>query len=742
MKKALLSPIALAVMLAACQPDTASQANQDAAHQKTAQQDTTQLQRTSQQNGDIANNNPLLAESSAPFGVPEFSKIKVEHFEPAFDFAIVQNQQEIDDIANSSKAATFENTIEAMEKSGQALNHVATVFYALNGTDTSKEMQGIAKKMSSRLSALNDDIYLNAKLFARVKSVYEQRDSLDLRVDQKTLLADSYQSFVRGGANLSEVDKAKLRDLNSQLSKLSVQFGENLLAETNAFELVIDTKDDLAGLPEDIIAAAAVTATERGHDGKWVFTTHRPSKNPFLTYAENRDLRKALYEGYIQRGDNDNANDNKKLASKIASLRYQKAQLLDYKTYADFVLEKAMAKNPENVYGLLDQVWPAALAQAKNEVADMQDMIKAEGGDFTLAAYDWWYYAEKIRKARYDLDAAQTKPYFSLDATRDGVFYTAEKLWGVTFKERQDIPKYHPDVRTFEVFDKDGSSIGVYMTDYYVRESKRGGAWMNSYRKQQKMFGENVKPIIYNVLNYPRPVGDAPVLLTFDQASTLFHEFGHAIQGLLSDGYYQSQTGTSLPRDYVEYPSQVMENWMMEPEVLAQFAKHYKTGEVIPQTLIEKIQAAGKFNQGFATTEYMAAALLDMKWHTLETATEQDADAFEKAAMDEIGLIPQITPRYRTGYFSHIFSGGYASGYYGYIWSNIYDADTWQVFSQNGIFDQDTASGYREHVLETGGTEDPMIMYRRFRGQDPKVWPLLERRGLLTDEQLKTMKAQ
>lgn len=742
MKKALLSPVALAVMLAACQPDTASQANQNAAQQKTGQQDTTQLQRTSQQNSDIAKNNPLLAESSAPFGVPEFSKITIEHYEPAFDFAIAQNQQEIDDIANSSEAANFENTIEAMEKSGQALNHVATVFYALNGTDTSKEMQNIAKKMSPRLSALNDDIYLNAKLFARVKSVYEQRDSLDLRVDQKTLLADSYQSFVRGGANLSEADKAKLRDLNSQLSKLSVQFGENLLAETNAFELVINNKDDLAGLPEDIIAAAAVTATERGHEGKWVFTTHRPSKNPFLTYAENRDLRKALYEGYIQRGDNDNANDNKKLASKIASLRYQKAQLLDYKTYADFVLEKAMAKTPENVYGLLDQVWPAALAQAKNEVADMQDMIKAEGGDFTLAAYDWWYYAEKIRKARYDLDAAQTKPYFSLDATREGVFYTAEKLWGVTFKERQDIPKYHPDVRTFEVFDKDGSSIGVYMTDYYVRESKRGGAWMNSYRKQQKMFGENVKPIIYNVLNYPRPVGDAPVLLTFDQASTLFHEFGHAIQGLLSDGYYQSQTGTSLPRDYVEYPSQVMENWMMEPEVLAQFAKHYKTGEVIPQTLIEKIQAAGKFNQGFATTEYMAAALLDMKWHTLETATEQDADAFEKATMDEIGLIPQITPRYRTGYFSHIFSGGYASGYYGYIWSNIYDADTWQVFSQNGIFDQGTASGYREHVLETGGTEDPMIMYRRFRGQDPKVWPLLERRGLLSDEQLKKMKAQ
>lgn len=733
MNKAILSPIALAVMLAACQPDTNSQVNEALTQQQKRNQEKTKS---------VQQNNPLLTESNAPFGVPQFEKIKIEHYEPAFDFAIAQNKQQISDIAANSEIASFENTIEAMEKSGQTLSHVTTIFYALNGTDTTPEMQKIAKKMSPRLSALNDDIYLNAALFARVKAVYEQQEQLTLRADQKTLLADSYQSFVRGGANLNDPDKVKLRDLNGQLSKLSVQFGENLLAETNAFELVIDNKEDLAGLPEDIIAAAAVTATERDHDGKWVFTTHRPSKNPFLTYAHNRELRKALYEGYIQRGDNDNANDNKKLASEIASLRYQKAQLLGYKTYADFVLEKAMAKTPENVYGLLNQVWPAALAQAKNEAADMQKMIKAEGGDFTLAGYDWWYYAEKIRKARYDLDAAQTKPYFSLDATREGVFYTAEKLWGVTFQERQDIPKYHPDVRTFEVFDKGGSSIGIYMADYYVRESKRGGAWMNSYRKQQKMFGENVKPIIFNVLNYPRPVGDAPVLLTFNQASTLFHEFGHAIQGLLSDGYYQSQTGTSLPRDYVEYPSQVMENWMMEPEVLAQFAKHYKTGEVIPQALIEKIQAAGKFNQGFATTEYMAAALLDMKWHTLETATEQDADAFEKAAMDEIGLIPQITPRYRTGYFSHIFSGGYASGYYGYIWSNIYDADTWQVFSQNGIFDQDTANGYRKHVLETGGTEDPMIMYRRFRGQDPQVWPLLERRGLLTEEELKAVKNQ
>ncbi|MFQ3237461.1 MAG: peptidyl-dipeptidase Dcp, partial [Paraglaciecola sp.] len=661
---------------------------------------------------------------------------------PAFTLGITQNEQEITAIANSSDPATFENTIVAIEKSGQVLNKVSTIFFALNGTDTNKEMQSIARDISPRLSALNDDIYLNAALFARVKQVYLQKEQLVLRADQQTLLQDTYKGFVRGGANLNETDKSKLRSLNEGLSKLGLQFAENLLGETNEFELVIDNEQDLSGLPLDIIAAAAETATQRGHEGKWVFTTHRPSKNPFLTYADNRDLRKQLYQGYVQRGDNDNKNDNKKIAAKVASLRYQKAQLLGYKTHAHFVLENAMAKTPQNVYGLLDQVWPAALTRAKEEAADMQKMIDAQGGEFQLQGSDWWYYAEKIRKARYDLDAEETKPYFSLDATRDGVFYTANRLWGVTFQERMDIPKYHPDVRTFEVFDKDNTSIGLYMTDYYVRESKRGGAWMSSFRKQQKMFGENVKPIIYNVLNFPRPVGDTPTLLTFDQASTLFHEFGHAIQGLLSDGYYQSQTGTALPRDYVEYPSQVMQNWMMEPEVLAQFAKHYKTGEVIPKEMIDKIQAAGKFNQGFDTTEYLAAALLDMKWHTLETDELQDADAFEKSTLDEIGLIPQIAPRYRTGYFSHVFAGGYSAGYYGYIWSNIYDADTWQVFSQNGIFDPHTATSFRENVLQPGGTEDPMIMYRRFRGKDPEVWPLLERRGLLSEQQRKDHRNQ
>ncbi|SEK30634.1 peptidyl-dipeptidase Dcp Metallo peptidase. MEROPS family M03A [Colwellia chukchiensis] len=716
MKIRYLAPLAIAIALAGCQQPTT----------------TPDVVKAAQVANNTANN-PFFSDYDTPYGIPPFDKIKKSHYLPAFYHGIEQNKLEIDAITKVRSRPTFENTIVAMEKSGDFLNKVSNTFYGLTGSMSDEEMRAIAKEISPKLSALNDDIALNNALFLRVKEVYENQDKFDLRTDQKRLLETTYKSFVRGGANLNDADKQKLRELNERLSKLSLKFAENLLAETNSFEMVIDNKADLDGLPADIIAAAAVTATARGHDGKWVFTTHRPSKNPFLTYSNNRKLRETIYKGYTMRGNNDNANNNQAIASEMASLRFQKAQLLGYKTHAHFVLENATAKTPENVFGLLNKVWPAALARAKEEAADMQKMIDQQGGDFKLAAWDWWYYAEKIRKQRFDIDEAETKPYFSLEATLQGVFFTAEKLWGVTFSERDDLPKYHPDVRTFEMFDKDGSYVGIFMTDHYVRESKRGGAWMSSFRKQYRMNGEDVTPIIYNVLNYPRPVGDAPTLLTFDQASTLFHEFGHAIQGLLSNGYYRSQTGTALPRDYVEYPSQVMENWMTEPEVLANFAKHYQTGEVIPQALVEKIQASGKFNQGFATTEYLAAALLDMSWHSLETPELQDANQFEAKVIQEIGLIDEIAPRYKTGYYSHIFAGGYSAGYYGYIWSNIYDADTWLAFKENGIFDEKTAELYRKHVLESGGTDDPTIMYRRFRGQDPSVEPLLERRGLTTN---------
>jgi peptidyl-dipeptidase Dcp len=717
MKKRLLAPLAIAITLAGCQ---------------SYDDNKNQIKESQQIIKKAEHINPLFSAFTTPHGIPPFDQIKKSDYLPAFEQAISENKIEISTIANATNTATFANTIEAMEKSGDFLNRVSNVFYGLTGSMSDEEMRNIAKAVSPQLSALNDDINLNAKLFARVKTVYDKKDQLNLQVNELTLLEKTYKGFVRGGANLSDADKVKLRQFNTQLSELSLKFGENLLHETNSFEMVIDNKADLNGLPDDIIAAAAVTASDRGHEGKWVFTTHRPSKNPFLTYATNRKLRETLYKGYTMRGNNDDEFDNKSIAAETASLRYQKAQLLGYKTHAHFVLENATAKTPENVFGLLNKVWPAALARAKEESADMQKLANSQGSKIEIEAWDWWYYAEKIRKARYDIDAAETKPYFSLEGTLQGIFFTAEKLWGVTFKERNDLPKYHEDVRTFEVFDKDGSYVGIYMTDHYVRESKRGGAWMSSFRKQHRMYGEEVTPIIYNVLNYPRPVGDTPTLLTFDQASTLFHEFGHAIQGLLSNGYYRSQTGTALPRDYVEYPSQVMENWMTEPEVLANFAKHYKTGEVIPMALVDKIQASGKFNQGFGTTEYLGAALLDMSWHSLETAEIQDAAAFEKNVLSEIGLIKEISPRYRTGYFSHIFSGGYSSGYYGYIWSNIYDADTWLAFKENGIFDEKTADLYRKHILEPGGSEDPAVMYRRFRGQDPKVQPLLDRRGLTT----------
>ncbi|KGJ92442.1 M3 family metallopeptidase [Thalassotalea sp. ND16A] len=718
MKARILTPIALAIALAGCNSATTETAASATVAQQTV---------------NVEASNPFYQEYDTPFGIPPFEKINIGHYQPAMEKGIGEIKAEIAAITDNPAAPTFENTIEAMEKGGDLLDKVTNTFYGLIGSMSTPEMQAISKEMSPKFSAMSDDINLNDKLFQRVKTVFDQKESLTLNTEQKTLLEKTYKGFVRAGANLNAADKETLRGLNQKISALSIQFGENLLNETNDFELVIDNEKQLDGLPESIVAAAAATATARGHDGKWVFTTHRPSFYPFVTYSTNRKLREQLFYAYTHRGDNDNANDNKAIAAEMASLRYQRAQVLGYKTHAHYVLENNMAKTPENAYGLLNKVWPASLKRAKQEVADMQEFAESQGADFKLEAWDWWHYSEKVKKMKYALDESITKPYFELNNTMQGVFYTANQLWGVEFKQRDDLPKYHPDVTTYEVFDKDGSSIGIYMTDFYVRESKRGGAWMSSFRKQFKMYGEDVQPIIYNVLNYPAPVNGEPVLLTFDQASTLFHEFGHAIQGLLSDGHYRSLTGTSLPRDYVEYPSQVMENWMTEPQVLNNFAKHYKTGEVIPAELVEKIQASGKFNQGFATTEYMAAALLDLKWHTLETAELQDADKFEADTLAELGLINEIAPRYRSTYFSHIFAGGYSSGYYGYIWSNIFDADTWEVFKEKGIFDQDAANGYRVNVLQSGGTEDPMTMYKRFRGKEPNPQHLLERRGLVSN---------
>ena len=675
--------------------------------------------------------NPFFKPYGTYLEIPDFNKIKPEHYLPAFKAGIAQNKAEIQTIIDNPALPTFSNTIEAMEFSGNLTAKVANVFYNLTGADTNDELQAISKEVAPMLSAASDDILLNNKLFQKVSSVYQQRKELNLNIAQEKLLKDTYHSFTRGGAKLNEADKTTLRVLNEQLGKLSLEFADNLLSETNAFELVIDNRADLAGLPSDVISTAAKTAAKRGHNGKWVFTTSRPSITPFLTYADNRQLREQIYLEYINRGNKDNAHDNKKVLAKMAALRAEHAQLLGYPTHAHLVLQERTAQTPENVYGLLDKVWPAALAQAKAEVAVMQQLIDKQGHHFKLAAWDWDYYADKIRVAKYSFNEQETRPYFSLESTLKGVFYTANRLYGITVKERTDLPKYNNDVRTWEVYDKDGSVMAIFMGDYYVRDNKRGGAWMNAYQQQYNMNGVDSTPIIVNVLNFPHPVDGEPSLLTFDEASTLFHEFGHALHGMLSNVQYRSQAGTSVPRDYVEFPSQVMENWMTQPEVLAQFAKHYQTGEVIPQSLVKKIQAASKFNQGFATVEYMAATKLDLDWHTITDFTPKDTAVFEAESLNNMGLISEITPRYRSTYFAHIFSGGYSAGYYSYLWSDILGADAFEAFKEKGIFDKATADAFRNTVLSQGGSADPMTLYKVFRGKEAGIEPLLRSRGLL-----------
>jgi peptidyl-dipeptidase Dcp len=674
--------------------------------------------------------NPFFSEWDTPFGVPPFGEITEEHYMPGFKEGMKQHKEEIQAIVDNAEPPTFQNTFEALEVSGALLSKVGNVFGCINGALTNDEVQAIAKEVAPLLSKHRDDILLNEDLFQRVKAVYDQKDELGLSSEQNRLLEETYKTFVRNGANLDEEKKAELRKINEELSVLTVQFGENVLKENNAFEMVIDNEEDLAGLPDAVVTAAAEAAAERGHEGKWVFTLHKPSMIPFLQYSEKRDLREKIFKGYINRGDNTNELDNNENAARIAALRVNRASLLGYETHAHYVLEENMAKVPENVLDLLGQLWKPALAMAKKEAQDLQAMIDEEGGDFELEAWDWWYYTEKIRKTKYDLDEEAIRPYFKVENVIDGAFMVANKLYGITFEERHDIPKYHEDVKVFEVKEADGSHVGVLYTDYFPRESKRGGAWMSNFREQYRIGDKDVRPIIYNVGNFSKPTGDKPALISNEEAATLFHEFGHALHGLLSDCTYESLSGTNVPRDFVELPSSIMENWASHPEVLKLYAKHYETGEPMPQELIDKIEAAGKFNQGFATVEYLAASFLDMDWHTLTETEEKDTHEFEKASMDKIGLIPEIVTRYRSQYFNHIFSGGYSSGYYSYIWSEVLDADAFQAFKETSIFDQATAQSFRENILAAGSTDEPMTLYKRFRGAEPKIEALLERRGL------------
>ncbi|GAA4409958.1 M3 family metallopeptidase [Nibrella viscosa] len=680
--------------------------------------------------------NPFFSPYNTPFGVPAFDKFKPEHFEPALDEGMKQQAAEIAAITSQKAAPTFANTIEALEASGNLLQRVNTVFGNLNSANTNDALQKLAQSVAPRLSKHYDDINLNPVLFQRVKAVYDQRSKLKLTGDQQRLLEKTYKGFVRSGAALSPEKQERLRKINGELSVLTLKFGQNLLAENNAYTLVIDKKEDLSGLPASVIAAAADDANKRNLAGKWVFTLQNPSVMPFLQYADNRNLREQIFRAYLERGNHNNAQDNKAIMASLVALRAEKAQLLGYENHAAYVLEESMAKTPAKVNELLNQLWTATVPVTKQEAAELQALMDKENKNQKLEGWDWRYYAEKLRKEKYALDEQELRPYFSLDNVREGIFTLTNKLYGLRFEKRTDLPVYHEDVVAYEVKEADGRHIGIMYMDFFPRASKRGGAWMTSYRRQEVENGKKITPVVSIVCNFSKPTGDTPALLTMNETETFFHEFGHALHGLLSNVKYGSQSGTSVPRDFVELPSQIMENWAPEPEMLKLYAKHYKTGEVIPDALIEKIKKSQLFNQGFATGEYLAASLLDMAYHTLkpgETPSANEIVSFEKQAMDKIGLIDQIPPRYRSTYFQHVFAGGYSAGYYSYIWSAVLDSDAFEVFRQKGLFDQKSAQSFRKNVLERGGTDEPMTLYKNFRGAEPDIKPLLRKRGLMKE---------
>ncbi len=671
--------------------------------------------------------NPFFKEWKTPFETPPFNEIKTEHFLPAIEEGIKLEKAEIDAIVNNKEKPTFKNTVEALEKSGEFLSRVTRVFGGLTGANTNDELQKIARITTPMFAKQRDDISLNPQLFERIKTLYLEKEKLKLKPEQKTVLENYYTNFVRSGANLTTEEKEKLRKINEEMSMLGLKFSENSLKETNAVALVIDNKDDLDGLPDDLIKSAAELAKAKKMEGKWAFTLQKPSFIPFLQYSTKRNLREKLFNAYITRGNNNNEFDNNKIVSRIASLRVSRANLLGYKTHADFVLERNMAKNSNAVYKFLNELWTPALKRANMEVADMQKIIDNEGGNFKLEPWDWWYYAEKVKKEKYDLDESMLRPYFQVDNVRAGVFAVASKLYGIKFVERKDIQVYHPDVKVFEVQESNGKHIGIYYSDYFPRDGKRSGAWSSGFRGQSNIDGKFVTPLVYNVGNFSKPTADKPALLSIDEVNTLFHEFGHALNSLFSNTMYPG--GKSTPRDFVELPSQIMENWALEPEVLKMYAKHYQTGEIIPQELIDKIEKSRLFNQGFETVEYLAASFLDMDWHTLSDTNERDVQQFEKQSFAKIGLIPQIQSRYQSTNFSHMI-GGYSAGYYSYIWAAVLDADAFQAFKETTLFNNKVASNFRKYVLAKSGTEDAMDLYKKFRGREPKVDALLARRGL------------
>jgi len=676
------------------------------------------------------NDNPFFSTYKTPYGVPPFEKIKLVHYMPAFEAGIKQHQAEIEAIANNPVAPTFANTIAAMEYSGKLLTKVNMVFSNLLESMNSPEMQAIAEKVTPLLTEHSDNIQLNEKLFKRIETLYNNRSKIQLTAEQRRLIEEDYKKFIHSGAALNAEQKVELRQINKNLAMLQLKFGNNLLAETNGFKLVIDKEEDLAGLPENVKIAAAEEAKAAKMPGKWVFTPQKSSWTPFLTYSTRRDLREKLYKGYWMRGDYGNASDNKQVILDIMKNRIALAKLLGFKTSADYILDNTMAKTPEKVETLLKSIWEPAVAKAKEEVKEMQAIIDSENGGFKLAASDWWYYAEKVRKVKYDLNEDELKPYFKLENVRKGVFEVAHKLYGLNFTKLDKMPVYHPDVEVFKVTDKDGKLIGILYTDYFPRPSKTVGAWMNNIRDQYVEKGVMVRPVIVNVGNLAKPSATEPSLLSMDDVGTLFHEFGHALHGLLSQCIYPSVSGTSVPRDFVECPSQFMENFAFQPEVMKLYAFHYKTGELMPESLMKKIQNSAYFNQGFDMTELLAASILDMKWHELTSVDGIDVDKFEKEQLDKIGLIKEILPRYRSTYFKHIFNDGYSAGYYSYQWASVFEKDAFELFKQKGIFDPATATSFRKNILERGNSDDPMKFYVKFRGAEPTSDALLKSKGL------------
>ena len=669
--------------------------------------------------------NSILKESNAPFGAPEFDKFKIEDYKEAFDRGFEEKRADIKAIIENSDAPTYANTIDALEMSGRTLDKVGAIFFNLNESENTPQMTEIEEYVVPKMTELSGYIFMNDTLFNRIRAIYDAKETLGLNEEQSIVLENYYQGFVRGGALLNAEDKAKLLDIDTRIGLAQIKFSTNLLADNKAFKLEITDKADLAGLPQSVIDAAA------SEDGKsWVFTLDKPSCIPFLQYADNRALREKVYKAYYGRGDNNNENDNKAIIKEILQLRQQKAKLLGFESFAHFVLDEKMAKTPEAALDLLNKIWEPAVKRAAEEKAELQKIADREGAGIKIEGWDWFYYTEKLRKEKYALNDETITPYFKLENVLQGAFDCATKLYGVKFVKRTDIPVYHPEVSTYEVLDSEGNHLSIFYTDFFPRDTKRQGAWMTNFVNQRNICGENIRPMVVNVCNFTTPQGDVPALLNIDETRTLFHEFGHALHGMLTQTHYPSVSGTNVKHDFVELFSQVNEKWSVHPEVLPTYAKHYKTGEAIPDSLIAKMQKSAHFNLGFETTELVAAALLDMKMHLIEDYSNFDCNEYEKVLRKELGFIDEIEYRYRSTNFAHVFGGGYAVGYYAYLWAEVLDCDAFELFLEKGVFDPATAAAFKR-LVEMGGSKDPMREYREFRGADPNPDALLRARGLI-----------